>query len=105
MREKFNLSSRYGMRTEDFSALMKSRVREILLVASSYDAFVLEEDGQLTELIFEEYRNLDLNLRYAPRFTRATTGKTALRLLKKRNFDLVVTSPRQIGRASCRERV
>ena len=32
------------------------------LVASHYDAFVLEEDGQLTELIFEEYRNLDLNL-------------------------------------------
>ncbi len=94
MSDNFNLSSRYGMRSDDFSALMKSRVREILLVASSYDAFVLEEDGQLTELIFEEYRNLDLNLRYAPRFARATTAKTALKFLKQRSFDLVVTSPR-----------
>ncbi len=50
------------MRTEEFSALMKHRVLEILLVASHYDFFVLEEDGQLTELVIEEYRNLDLNL-------------------------------------------
>ena len=36
------LRSRYGMRTEEFSALMKRRVVEILLVASHYDSFVLE---------------------------------------------------------------
>jgi len=92
--DAIELSSRYGMRTEDFSTLMQRRVREILLVASHYDAFVLEEDGQLTELIFEEYRNLDLNLRYAPRFTRATTAAQAIELVRSRPFDLVVTTPR-----------
>ncbi len=88
------LKSRYGMRTEEFSALMKNRVREILLVASHYDSFVLEEDGQLAELVIEEYRNLDLNMRYAPRFTRAADAASAFALLDERSFDMVVTSPR-----------
>lgn len=88
------LQSRYGMRTEEFSALMKHRVLEILLVASRYDSFVLEEDGQLTELVIEEYRNLDLNLRYAPRFTRAADAASAFAILEDRTFDMVVTTPR-----------
>jgi len=88
------LTSRYGMRTEEFSALMKHRVLEILLVASHYDSFVLEEDGQLTELVIEEYRNLDLNLRYAPRFTRAADAASAFTILEDRKFDMVVTTPR-----------
>lgn len=88
------LTSRYGMRTEEFSALMKHRVLDILLVASEYDSFVLEEDGQLTELLFEEYRNLDLNLRYAPRFVRASGGAEALAILASRSVDMVVTTPR-----------
>jgi len=91
---KIELTSRYGMRTEEFSKLMEHRVREILLVASHYDAFVLEEDGQLTELVFEEYRNLDLNLRYAPRFARAASAAEALDLVKERLFDMVIATPR-----------
>jgi Pyruvate phosphate dikinase, AMP/ATP-binding domain len=93
-RQSIGLTSRYGMRTEEFSALMKHRVLEILLVASHYDFFVLEEDGQLTELVIEEYRNLDLNLRYAPRFTRAADAASAFAILEDRKFDMVVTTPR-----------
>ncbi|MEJ2581113.1 MAG: PEP/pyruvate-binding domain-containing protein, partial [Acidobacteriota bacterium] len=88
------LTSRYGMNTEEFSALMKYRVIEILLVASHYDSFILEEDGQLTELVIQEYRNLDLNLRFAPRFTRASDAAEALRLIDERDFDMVITTPR-----------
>lgn len=97
MAEHMELRSRYGMRTEEFSALMPHRVREILLVASRYDAFVLEEDGQLTELIFREYRNLDLNLRYAPRFTPVRRAEEAFDLLAGKSFDLVVATPRLPG--------
>jgi hypothetical protein len=92
--ESIGLQSRYGMRTEEFSALMHHRVREILLVASHYDSFVLEEDGQLAELVIEEYHNLDLNLRYAPRFTRAENAASAYALLEERGFDMVITTPR-----------
>ena len=82
------------MGTEEFSSLMKWRVLEVLIVASRYDTFALEEDGQLTELLFEEYRSMELNLRYVPRFTRADRATHALELLGERNFDLVVTSAR-----------
>ena len=77
-KNSIGLRSRYGMNSEEFSSLMQYRIIEILLVASHYDSFILEEDGQLTELVIEEYRNLDLNLRFAPRFTRASSAAEAL---------------------------
>jgi pyruvate phosphate dikinase-like enzyme len=75
-----------------FHDLMLHRVREILLVSSAYDAFVLEEDGRLTERLFLEYS--ELNLSSAPRITHARTAKKALELLAERRFDLVLTTAR-----------
>jgi hypothetical protein len=56
-----------------FQHLMPHRMQEILLVASMYDAFTLEEGGRLTELLLSEYR--ELNLSFPPRVTRASTGE------------------------------
>jgi len=75
-----------------FHDLMKFRVREILLVSSFYDAFVLEEDGRLSEKIFSEY--IDLNLRFVPRITRASSATEALKMLKKSSFNMVITMTR-----------
>ena len=47
----FFVKSRAGI---DFQDLMPHRIHEILLVASPYDAFILEEDGHLTEQILTE---------------------------------------------------
>jgi len=71
---------------------MQIRVREILLVATPYDAFVLEEDGGLAEQIFSRY--IDLNLRYVPRITSVTDTEEALAMLEERTFDLVITMAR-----------
>ena len=71
-----------------FHELMSHRVHEILLVASPYDAFILEEDGRLTDQIITEY--LGMNLSYAPRVWRAATAKIALELLSKRPYDLII---------------
>jgi hypothetical protein len=71
---------------------MKYRVREILLVSSTYDAFVLEEDGSLADKIFSEY--LDLNLQFVPRITRVSSAEDAFFELKKRTYDLVITMTR-----------
>lgn len=79
-------------RFSGFGHLMPFRVQEILLVASMYDAYTLEEGGRLTELLLNEYR--ELNLSFAPRFTRATSGQEALALLRNRHFDLVFTMSR-----------
>ena len=71
---------------------MRYRVREILLVSSLYDAFVLEEDRGLSEVIFSQY--IDLNLRFVPRITRVQTAEEALQALETRTFDVVLTMAR-----------
>ena len=75
-----------------FHDLIKFRVREILLVSSLYDAFVLEEDGRLAERIFSEY--VDLNLHFIPRITKVSTAEAALATLQTKSFDLVITMAR-----------
>jgi hypothetical protein len=75
-----------------FGHLMPYRVQEVLLVASLYDAFTLEEGGRLTEMLLGEYR--ELNLSFPPHVTRASTGEEALGLLEARRYDLVITMSR-----------
>ena len=70
----------------NFNNLMSHRVHEILLVASPYDAFILEEDGGLTEQIMTEY--IGMNFNYAPRVTRASTATDSMSHLAKDKFDL-----------------
>jgi CheY-like chemotaxis protein len=91
---------RQGANAVPFHALMSKRIRNILLVSSLYDSYTLEEDGKFTELLFSEY--LNLNLRYAPRIVRVSTGEEALQLLEKENFDLVI-SMLSIGHMQCDE--
>ena len=67
---------------------MPFRVREVLLVSSPYDAFILEEDGQLTEQVFFEYR--DVSLSGPPRVTHVPSGEQALRRLEDQRFDLIL---------------
>ena len=67
---------------------MPHRIHEILLVASVYDAFILEEDGHLTEQILTEY--IGMNFNYAPRVTRVSTGREAIDIMVKKKFDLVI---------------
>ena len=38
-----------------FHDLMNYRVREILIVSTEYDGFVLEEDGRVAEKSYNEY--------------------------------------------------
>lgn len=75
-----------------FHDLMKFRVREILLVSTPYDSFVLEEDGHLSDKIFSEY--LDLNLQFVPRIAHAASAEEAFEALRTRTYDLVITMPR-----------
>lgn len=76
----------------DFQDLMLFRIYEILLVASPYDAFVLEEGGRLTEQILQEYHGMNFN--YPPRVWQAQSGQQALDLLSKRKIDLVLIMTR-----------
>lgn len=75
-----------------FHELMARKVRDILLVSTPYDAWMLEEDGRLSERIVNEYRGL--NLSRPPRLTWVASAEKALTMLEERDFDLVITMPR-----------
>lgn len=87
-----NNPKEYDPKFTRFHDLMQFRVREILLVSTPYDSFVLEEDGHLSDKIFSEY--LDLNLQYVPRIAHASSAEEAFEALKSRTYDLVITMPR-----------
>ena len=76
----------------NFQDLMFHRIHEILLVASPYDSFILEEDGRLTQQILYEY--LGMNLSYAPRVWHAKNASTGLKMLSDRSYDLVIVMMR-----------
>ena len=75
----------------EFQDLMRQRVQDILLVSSLYDSFILEEDGELHELILGEF--LDLDLRHTPGIQRVSSGNEALALAREqRRFNLIITT-------------
>ncbi len=80
---------KYYFSDTSFNKLMRRRIYHVLLISSSYDAFVLEDDGRIDEQIFNEY--VSLSLRYPPQFILASSEKKAFDLLKEENIDLVIT--------------
>ncbi|NOZ47244.1 MAG: pyruvate, phosphate dikinase [Chlorobi bacterium] len=67
---------------------MPFKVKEILLVATLYDAYSIEKEGRFSEHILGEYHQL--NLTSVPRITGVSSLKEALDLLLTRHFDLVI---------------
>ena len=70
---------------------MNKRIYNVLLIASNYDAFMLEEDGRVDEQIFNEY--VSLNLRYPPRFTLVASEEEANKALSERTYELIISMP------------
>ena len=79
------------LRDTPFAELMNKRIYNVLLIATKYDAFMLEDDGRVDEQIFNEYTAL--GLRYPPRFTQVTTEEEAMKELADRNFELIIVMP------------
>ena len=84
------------LRDTSFANLMTKRIYNVLLIATKYDAFMLEDDGRVDEQIFNEY--ISLSLRYPPRFTQVTTEEEAFRQLKERPFELIICMPNMENR-------
>ncbi|MGD8243073.1 MAG: phosphoenolpyruvate synthase/pyruvate phosphate dikinase, partial [Desulfobacterales bacterium] len=83
-----------------YHELMPHKVREILLVSSPYDAYIMEEDGSLAARIINEYSGL--NLSQPPRVTRTASAEEAVALLAHKSFDLVLTMPYLEEMDACR---
>ncbi|MDE7402786.1 MAG: phosphoenolpyruvate synthase [Muribaculaceae bacterium] len=83
--------SRLYLRDTAFRDLMEKRIFNILLIASPYDAFILEEDGRVEKQVYDEY--VALNLSSAPRFVRVTNYEEAYRELESKKYELVIAMP------------
>lgn len=79
----------YFFSNTSFDNLMRKRIRNVLLICSNYDAFILEEDGRINEQVFNEY--VSLNLRYPPVFYQASDFDKAVQYIDNENIDLVIT--------------
>jgi len=75
-------------RFDTFHSLMRRRIREILLVSSVYDAFVLEEEGTLEERIWQQYS--DRGLSTVPRIRKVSDPALALEVIRLEKIDLVL---------------
>ena len=90
--DEYEFEHGQSTRFQRFRDLMPHRVREILLVSSLYDSFTFQEDGNLGEMLFSEYQ--ELNLSSAPTIIRVSTAGEAVRELADSKPDLVITMPR-----------
>ena len=87
-----------GDTTSGYKALMPYRVRDILLVASSYDSFILEQDGSFGDQLLAQY--LELSLETAPRFHWVSSQRAALKHLEGGECDMGLTTPQFAGGSS-----
>lgn len=71
-----------------FHDLMSFKVKEILLVATAYDAYILEREGQIFEQIYGEY--YQLNISSAPRITSVFSVEEAVAEINTGRFDLAI---------------
>lgn len=84
------LSTLYLKDTE-FQQLMQKRIFNVLLIATPYDSFMMEEDGRVEEQVYFEY--VSLNLSSPPRFVKAANYEEAYDHLANKSFDLIIAMP------------
>jgi CheY-like chemotaxis protein len=78
-----------------YHEIMAYRVADILLVSSPYDAFIMEEEGRLSNRIINEYEGL--NLSNPPKLTLAFSVTEAFEQLERKQFDLILAMPGLTG--------
>ena len=83
--------SQLYLRDTAFQNLMQRRIYNVLLIASPYDAFMMEEDGRIEEQLYFEYTSL--NLSSPPRVAQASSYEDAYELLTTKSFDLIIAMP------------
>ena len=83
--------SQLYLRDTAFQNLMQRRIYNVLLIASPYDAFMMEEDGRIEEQLYFEYTSL--NLSSPPRVAQASSYEDAYEQLTTKSFDLIIAMP------------
>jgi predicted DNA-binding protein YlxM (UPF0122 family) len=80
--------------TKHIDGLNPYEVRRVLLVASRYDAYLLEEDGSMEDYIANLYKERELG--YTPQFVKAYDEKTTFQIMQESVPDIVILCIRTI---------
>ncbi|MGD8252692.1 MAG: PEP/pyruvate-binding domain-containing protein, partial [Desulfobacterales bacterium] len=75
-----------------FHDLMPHRIRDILLISTPYDAWIMERDSPVSEQIIHAYRGL--NLGHPPRLTWVSSFDAALAEIARKTYGLVIVITR-----------
>ncbi len=72
-----------------YDSLLQYRISRLLMICTSFDAFIMEEDGKIESRIYDEY--FELGLSDPPKFTWVNNSADARSLLEGgARFDLVI---------------
>ena len=83
-----NFMHRNNAARDIYHDLMPFKVKEILLVATLYDAYAIENEGRFTEQVMGGFYHLHLT--QVPRVTGVTTYNEAMAKLNEKHFDLII---------------
>ena len=84
-------------RTPDYNSLIKIRIRRILMICSNYDAFIMEEDGQIESQVYKEY--VGLNMSDPPTFEWAESADDARKILAQEpDIDMIICMYNEIDK-------
>ena len=89
----------HASRFKVFHDLMRKKVERVLLISTSYEAWIMEEECRLSEHIVHEYKGL--NLSRPPRLTWVSSLAQALEALADSPFDLVIVIARAVDADAC----
>ena len=72
-----------------FDSLLSKRVGKILMICSNYDAFIMEEDGQIETQVYREY--IELSLTKPPSFVWSNSSARAREILcAEEGIDMII---------------
>ncbi|MDD4029403.1 MAG: PEP/pyruvate-binding domain-containing protein [Caldisericia bacterium] len=80
--------------TKHIEELNPYQIRRVLLLASRYDAYLLEEDGSMEDYIANLYKERELG--YTPQFVKAYDRKTTLQIMQESSPDILIVCIRKI---------
>ena len=83
--------SQLYLKDTEFQNLMQRRIFNVLLVASPYDTFMMEEDGRVDEQLYNEY--VSLHLSSPPRIARVAHIGEALNAVSYTQLTLPTIEP------------
>ncbi len=89
LNKRIHTDKEFKFHETSFRFLMNKRIKNVLIICSNYDFYMLKEDGRIEEQVQNEYFKLKIS--QPPNFIHAENGISAFAVLQEQEVDLVIT--------------